>query len=296
MRCITHMSLQSLVSSLGTACLRAIIPSGTLSLNVLESECYLDDRKFLALLQACLRITNPPFWSVLKAGLKKKKSVLRQKQNCFPYTRGSLSCCPVGSWHCCGYRWEKWSPITGHCLSSVLLRLIRAQNWRKADTKAEMLQKHTDSRNGCARAVCQVKQKMLHVKKFSGRMKGLMEFKCRLLEGKKKKKRIRKARLVSYSVKQWFTALPRLVLLFCACCQMFQLLVSVLVSPDTGGLPVVLHGAKDHWGQETVAVSSLTRGKLQIQHRLWPACISPLEAPMACLCSTEDGCRLLGLL
>lgn len=56
-----------------------------------------------------------------------------------------------------------------------------------------MLQKHTDSRNGCARAVCQVKQKMLHVKKFSGRMKGLMEFKCRLLAGKKKKKKNKKS-------------------------------------------------------------------------------------------------------
>lgn len=106
------------------------------------------------------------------------------------------------------------------------------QGWH---CKAEILLRGIDNGNGCARAVCQMKQKMLHVKTFSGRIKGLLELKCRpLTRGEGDGKEVRKdkkAKLVSDSVTvsycfravpsyplAWFTSLPRLFLWFSTCC------------------------------------------------------------------------------
>lgn len=117
------------------------------------------------------------------------------------------------------------------------------QGWR---CKAEILLGWLDNGNGCARAVCQVEQYMLHAKTFSGRIKGLLELKRGLLTGKRRKKKRNKKKenikkpglfqtllksLIAFPVVPLypsapFTSLPRLFLPFSAC------LLSFLVPPS----------------------------------------------------------------
>lgn len=118
-------------------------------------------------------------------------------------TPGKLSFCArilqSGLYSVQGENWRRAGRSTGSpggnevlsvnpCLLGFNPRLKQGlkpeQGWR---CKAEILLSWLDNGNGCARAVCQVEQKMLHAKTFSDRIKGLLELKCRLLTGKRKK-------------------------------------------------------------------------------------------------------------
>lgn len=75
-------------------------------------------------------------------------------------------------------------PVNHHLLS-FNLRLKQGSKLEQVwHSKAEMLLRHSANGNGCARAVCQGKHRMLHGKTFSGRIKVPLGLKCR---GKKRK-------------------------------------------------------------------------------------------------------------
>lgn len=75
-------------------------------------------------------------------------------------------------------------PVNHHLLS-FNLRLKQGSKLEQVwHSKAEMLLRHGANGNGCARAVCQGKHRMLHGKTFSGGIKVPLGLKCR---GKKRK-------------------------------------------------------------------------------------------------------------
>lgn len=78
-----------------------------------------------------------------------------------------------------------------HHLLSFNLRLKQGSKLEQVwHGKAEMLLRHSASRDGCARAGCQGKHKMLHGKTFSAGIKDPFGLKCRLLtRGKRNKER-----------------------------------------------------------------------------------------------------------
>lgn len=98
---------------------------------------------------------------------------------------------PEEDWYKCGYLWERWGSVSESPPSQLQPEAqagsTLGQVWH---SEAEVLPRHSASRNGSAGAVCQGKHKMLHGKTFSAGIKGPFGLKCRLLTRGKKYRKI----------------------------------------------------------------------------------------------------------